>query len=61
MKETSENTEICTKWTIISIESEIDTESIKILKAFILYQSSDKNILDLSEWRVLESKRMREF
>ena len=43
------------------IQFEIGTETVKILKFNRISQSSEQIIIDLSVWRELESKRIREF
>ena len=43
------------------IQFEIGTETVKILKFIKMSQASDQIIIDLSEWRELESRRVREF
>ena len=43
------------------IEFEIGTETVKILKINKNSQASEQIIIDLSEWRELESKRVRDF
>ena len=39
----------------------IGTETVKVLKFKKLSQAGEQNIIDRSEWRELESKRVREF
>ena len=43
------------------IQFEIGTETVKLLKFNKISQASEQIIIDLSEWRELESKRVREF
>ena len=43
------------------IQFEIGTESVMILKLNKISKASEQIIIDLSEWRELESKRVREF
>ena len=43
------------------IQFEIGTETVKILKFKKMSQASEQIIIDLSEWRELESRRVREF
>ena len=43
------------------IQFEIGTETVKILKIKKISQASEQIIIDLSEWRELKSKRVREF
>ena len=43
------------------IQFEFGTETVKILKCNKISQASEQIIIDLSEWRELESKRVREF
>ena len=43
------------------IQFEIGTEIVKILKFKKISQAREKIILDLSEWRELDSRRVREF
>ena len=43
------------------IQFEIVTETVKILKFIKMSQASEQIIIDLSEWRELESRRVREF
>ena len=42
------------------IQFEIGSETVKILKFNKISQASEQIIMDLSEWRELESKRIRE-
>ena len=46
---------------IFCIDFEIGTKTVKILKFKEISQASEQIIIDLSEWRELESKRVREF
>ena len=43
------------------IQFEIGTETVKTLKFKKNSQASEQIIIDLSEWRELESRRVREF
>ena len=43
------------------IQFEIGTETVKILKFNKISQASEQIIIDLSEWRELESRGVREF
>ena len=43
------------------IQFEIVTETVKILKFIKMSQASEQINIDLSEWRELESRRVREF
>ena len=43
------------------VQFEIGTEIAKILKFNKISQASEQIIIDLSEWRELESRRVREF
>ena len=43
------------------IQFEIGTETVKLLKLNKISQASVQFIIDLSDWRELESKRVREF
>ena len=43
------------------IQFEIGTETVKLLKFNKISQASEQFIIDLSNWRELESKRVREF
>ena len=43
------------------IQFEIGTETVKILKFNKISQASEQIIIDFSEWRELESRRIREF
>ena len=43
------------------IQFEIGTEIVKILKFIKISQASEQIIIDLSDWRELESRRIREF
>ena len=43
------------------IQFEIGTETIKIFKFNKMSQASEQIIIDLSEWRELESRRVREY
>ena len=43
------------------IQFELGTETVKILKFNKISHASEQIIIDLSEWRELESKRFREF
>ena len=43
------------------IQLEIGTETVKILKFNKVSQAREQIIIDLSEWRELESRRVREF
>ena len=43
------------------IQFEIGTETVKILKFNKNYQDSEQMIIDVLEWRELESRRVREF
>ena len=43
------------------IQFEIGTKTVKILKFKKNNQASEQIIMDLQEWRELESKRIREF
>ena len=43
------------------IQFQIGTKTVKVLKIDKISQASEKIILDLLEWRELESKRFREF
>ena len=43
------------------IQFEIGTETVKILKFNKIYQASEQIIIDLSEWRELETRRVRDF
>ena len=43
------------------IQFEIGTETVKILKFNKISQASEQIIINLSEWRELESRRVREF
>ena len=43
------------------IHFEIGTKTVKILRFIKISQASEQNMIDLSEWRELESRRIREF
>ena len=43
------------------IQFQIGTKTVKVLKINKISQASEQIILDLLEWRELESKRFREF
>ena len=43
------------------IQFEIEIETVKILKFIKMSQASEQIIIDLSDWRELESRRVREF
>ena len=43
------------------VQFEIGTKTVRILNFNKISQASEQIIIDLSEWRELESKRVREF
>ena len=45
----------------LCIQFEIGTKTVMFLKLKKISQSSEQTIIDLTEWRELESKRIREF
>ena len=52
---------IIIEWASYCVQFEIGAETVKIFKLHKISQASEQIIMHPSEWRELESKRIREF